>query len=332
MSSAENDVQIDPTEPLQRLAAPDLSVLGGSDWSPLGVRDPRAMQRPQKGITMVKAMPSTLVQEPALVELARDRVNLLGTLTDRVERSALPEWIESFVTSRQPHQIITVNLHFLAIARKLPEFCRIIENADLVVCDGKPLQWAARIQGNPIPARITGMDLVLTTAHLSAQHGYRIFFLGAEPGIADRAARRLEQLVPGVTIAGTYSPTVGAFDEVEDRHIVDQIRAASPDALFVALGAPRQDEWIRDHLDELGVPVCAGIGGVFNFLAGETRRAPDWIQGMGMEWAFRLLQEPRRLWRRYLVDDLPLCFALFTQQALARLHPRRTHRVEPTVS
>lgn len=293
---------------------------------------------------MVKATPFTLLEQPTLVQpstpleqptpvqIARDRVNLLGTLTDRIERSALPEWIEHFVTSGQPHQIITVNLHFIAIARKLPEFCRIIENADLVVCDGKPLQWAAQMQGNPIPARITGMDLVLATAHLSAEHGYRIFFLGAEPGVADRAARSLEQLVPGVTIAGTYSPKVGAFDETEDRHIVDQIRAARPDALFVALGAPRQDEWIRDHLAELGVPVCAGIGGVFNFLAGETRRAPDWIQTVGMEWAYRLAQEPRRLWRRYLVDDLPLCFALFAQQALVRLRVSRTHRVEPTVS
>lgn len=303
--------------------------------------DPRAMQRPQKGITMVNAtqialetlvQQETLLQQEALVPFARERVNLLGTLTDRIERSALPEWIERFVTSRQPHQIMTVNLHFIAIARKLPEFSRTIETADLVLCDGKPLQWAALIQGNPIPARITGMDLVLATAHLSAQHGYRIFFLGAEPGVADRAARCLEQLIPGVTIAGTYSPTVGDFDEAEDRYMVEQIRAARPDALFVALGAPRQDEWIRDHLDELGIPVCAGIGGVFNFLAGETRRAPDWIQAAGMEWAYRLAQEPRRLWRRYLVDDLPLCFALLGQQALVRLQQFRNHRVEPTVS
>lgn len=268
----------------------------------------------------------------SLLDLVRDRVNLLGILADRIERSALPEWLENFVTSRQPHQIITANLHYIAIARKLPEFYRTIEGADLVVCDGKPLQWAAKIQGNPIPARITGMDLVLATAHLSAKHGYRIYFLGAEPGVADRAARRLEELVPGVTIAGTYSPTLGAFDEAEDRHMVEQILAAKPDALFVALGAPRQDEWIREHLEELGIPLCAGIGGVFNFLAGETRRAPDWIQTVGMEWAFRLTQEPGRLWRRYLVDDLPLCFALFAHQALVRLRLRQTQRIEPLVS
>lgn len=251
-------------------------------------------------------------------QLVRRRVDLLGTQIDRIEQQALTDWIEAFIASRTPHQIITANLDFIAIARRKPDFAWLIQTADLVVCDGKPLQWASLIQGEAIPARVTGMDLVMETAQLSAAHGYRIFLLGAAPGVAARAGEELERLVPGVVIAGSYSPRLGAFDTEEDAHIVAQIRAAQPDALFVALGAPRQDEWIHEHLHELGVPLCAGIGGVFNFLAGETQRAPRWIQESGFEWAYRLMQEPSRLWRRYFLNDMPIFFELLARQAARR--------------
>ena len=270
-------------------------------------------------------MATSIAFRTPLRHLVRDQIALLGTPIDRIAHSAVAEWIEAFITSGAPHQIITANLDFVAIARRRPDFAQIIEDADLVVCDGKPLQWASHLQGDPIPARVTGMDLVLTAAHLSATSGYRIFFMGAAPGVAERAARALEELIPGVVIAGTCSPKQWPFDADEDARIVASIRAARPDALFVALGAPRQDEWIHAHLGELDVPLCAGIGGVFNFLAGETRRAPEWIQHAGMECAFRLAQEPSRLWKRYLVDDLPVFFALLTQQAAARWQTYRAH-------
>lgn len=259
----------------------------------------------------------------------RDCVSLSGIYLDRVDLPALMEWIERFIASGKPHQVVTANVDFLAIARRRPRFARILDTADLVLCDGKPLQWASRIQGRPIPARITGMDLVLATAQHSARRGYRLYLMGAGPGVAARAAQRLRQVVPGVVIAGAMSPSVGVFDGAEDHRIVERIRAARPDALFVALGAPRQEEWIHDHLDELGVPLCAGVGGVFDFLAGETRRAPAWIQRAGMEWAFRLAQEPTRLWRRYLVHDLPICVALLTQQASVHWHSGAAHAVAP---
>jgi N-acetylglucosaminyldiphosphoundecaprenol N-acetyl-beta-D-mannosaminyltransferase len=249
----------------------------------------------------------------------RKRVSLLGTRIDRVELPSLAQWIEAFLASGAPHQVITANLDFIAIARRRPHFARIVDEADLVICDGKPLQWASALWGEPLPARVTGMHLVIETARLSAKNGYRIFLLGAAPGVAVRAARELERLAPGVAIAGAYSPPQGSFDVAEDTHMVSLIRAAQTDALFVALGAPRQDEWIYAHLPELEVSLCAGVGGVFNFLAGETRRAPEWVQRMGFEWAYRLAQEPARLWRRYLIDDLPLFFELAAQQAAMRL-------------
>ena len=124
-----------------------------------------------------------VVPDAAAAELTRDRVELLGTQVDRVPRDAMDAWIMAFIESGQPHQIVTANLDFIAVARKRPQFAKVIEEAALVVCDGKPLQWAARLQGSPIPARVTGMDLVLHAAKLSAARGYRLFLLGAAPGV-----------------------------------------------------------------------------------------------------------------------------------------------------
>jgi len=250
----------------------------------------------------------------------RNRVELLGTPVDRIPLSEIDDWIINRIASGKPHQIVTANLDFIAIARRRPSFAEVIKNADLVVCDGKPLQWAAQMQGYPIPSRVTGMDLVLHTAKLSAEgRGYRIFLLGAAPGVAERAKAQLEDFFPGLEIAGCYTPPHREFTAEDDAEMIARIRAAGTDALFVALGAPKQDEWIHEHLEELGVPLCAGIGGVFNFLAGVTKRAPDWMQRTGLEWAFRLLQEPQRLWKRYLVNDMPILLELLMHQAASRL-------------
>jgi N-acetylglucosaminyldiphosphoundecaprenol N-acetyl-beta-D-mannosaminyltransferase len=262
----------------------------------------------------VDAPASSLAYQPF------DRVSLLGVTMDRIELGDLRGWLDAALSSGRPHQVVTANLDFLAIARKNPDFARIVAAADLVVCDGKPLQWAAGMK-----TRVTGNDIVLQTARLSAERGYRLFLLGAYPGVADRAAQRLRELAPGVVIVGTYAPPRWPFSPEQDAEIVAAIQATRPHALFVALGAPRQDEWIAGH-PELGVPVSVGVGGAFNFLAGETHRAPLWMQRMGLEWTHRLISEPVRLWRRYLIDDLPLAALLFLRQITGRnrrLPPRQ---------
>jgi N-acetylglucosaminyldiphosphoundecaprenol N-acetyl-beta-D-mannosaminyltransferase len=246
-----------------------------------------------------------------------DRVSLLGVTMDRMELGDLRGWLDAAMASGRPHQVVTANLDFLAIARKNVDFARVVAAADLVVCDGKPLQWAAGMK-----SRVTGNDIVLQTARLSAARGYRLFLLGAYPGVADRAAQRLRELAPGAVIAGTYAPTRWPFTPEQDVEIVAAVQAARPHALFVALGAPRQDEWIEGHPD-LRIPLSVGVGGAFNFLAGETHRAPLWMQRMGLEWTHRLISEPSRLWRRYLIDDLPL-----GAQLLLRRHRRLAPREE----
>lgn len=252
--------------------------------------------------------------------LTRNRVELLDIPVDRVEIDAIDNWIVDMIDSGEPHQVVTANLDFIAIARRRSSFAEVIKNADLVLCDGKPLQWAAKLQGSPIPSRVTGMDLILHTAKLSAEgRGYRIFLLGAAQGIAEQAKARLEEFFPGVQVVGCYTPPHREFTAEDNAEMIAKIHEAKSDALFVALGAPRQDEWIYAHIEELGVPLCAGIGGVFNFLAGTIKRAPDWMQRFGLEWAYRLLQEPQRLWKRYIIDDMPIVLELFAHQALVRI-------------
>lgn len=209
--------------------------------------------------------------------------------------------VEEFIASGQPHQIATVNADFVVKAWDDPELRYILQVADMLTPDGMPLVWGARLLGVPLEGRVTGADMVPALAEMGARKGWRFYFLGARPGIAARAAEILTERYPGLQVVGVYSPPVSPVVEM-DPVIVDQIREARPDILLVAFGNPKQEKWIHMHRADLGVPVAIGIGGTLDFIAGETRRAPQWMQRTGMEWLFRLLQEPRRLWRRYVVD------------------------------
>jgi exopolysaccharide biosynthesis WecB/TagA/CpsF family protein len=240
-----------------------------------------------------------------MVEPRRARVDLAGTLIDRVDRVAAVDQIRSFLTSGSAHQIVTVNLDFLTIASRDLRFAQTINRADLAVPDGMPLVWLSRLKGQPLTERVTGVDLVDECCALAAETGHGVFLLGAGPGIAVKAAARLEERHPGLRIAGTYSPPMASLTADESENLVRLVRDAAPGFLFVALGAPRQDVWIHDHMAQLGVPVSMGVGCVLDLLAGSVTRAPAWMQRSGLEWAYRLAKEPGRLWRRYLLADLP---------------------------
>lgn len=250
-------------------------------------------------------VPQALHARSAQAGTGRSRVNLNGALIDQVDFAAAQERIRAFLRVGAAHQVVTVNLDFLSIAERDAHFRDTINRADLAVADGMPLVWASRLTDQPLPERIAGVDLVDTSCQIAAQTAAGVFLLGAGPGIAAQAGRNMEALYPGLRIAGVYSPPFGRLTAQENERIVQVVRDARPGFLFVAMGAPRQDLWIRAHLAQLGVPVCMGVGCVLDLLAGNVTRAPDWMQRSGLEWAFRLGQEPRRLWRRYLVDDVP---------------------------
>ncbi|MGH2367658.1 MAG: WecB/TagA/CpsF family glycosyltransferase, partial [Chloroflexota bacterium] len=214
---------------------------------------------------------------------ARHRVALAGALIDQVDLMGALDRIRSFLASGTGHQIVTVNLDFLSIAERDPHFRETINRADLAVADGMPLVWASQLTHRPLPERIAGVDLVDASCRIAAQTGHGVYLLGAAPGIAKVAARRMAALYPGLRIAGICSPPFSELLPKENERIVRHIREAAPGFLFVALGAPRQDLWIRTHLEQLQVPVCMGVGCVLDLFAGNVKRAPVWMQRGGLE-------------------------------------------------
>ena len=233
---------------------------------------------------------------------------------------SLLERFASFIREDTPHQVVTVNLQFLSEARKNRVFAQVINSADVVVADGMPLVWMSRLLGVPVPQRITGHDLLSQCAALAAEKGHAIFLLGGAPGVAEEAADRLRQAYPGLRVRGTghgHFPSRGAAEQQAE--LVSDIREFRPQFLFVALGCPKQDYWVHDYLQELGVPVCLGVGGTLDVYVGRLKRSPVWMQRFGLEWIYRLQQEPRRLWRRYMLEDLPSHIKGYLQQSGFRL-------------
>lgn len=237
---------------------------------------------------------------------------ILGVRVDNVNYNQALSLIESFIESRTPHQVVTVNPEFIVAAQSDEDFRTILNASSLALPDGVGLLWAARLLGHPLQERVTGVDTLQRLAALAARKGYRLFLLGAAPGVAVETAARLCQTYPGVTIVGTHA---GSPAPAEEDEIVRLIQRARPDILFVAYGAPAQDKWIARNLERLGVPVAMGVGGAFDFISGRAKRAPRWVQRLGLEWLHRLLHQPWR-WRRMLA--LPKFVWLVIRERLAK--------------
>jgi len=237
-------------------------------------------------------------------------VDILGIAVDDITTAETLARVEAYIGERTPRQIATVNPEFIIEAQRNEPFRVLLSGVDLALPDGVGLLWASRILGRPLRERVAGSDMVPEIARLCAMRGYRMYLLGAAPGVAERAAEVLVRGNPGLAIAGCYAGSPQPCDEEE---IVARIVAAAPDVLFVAYGAPRQDLWIHRNLERLGVPVCMGVGGAFDFVAGVAVRAPRWMRRAGLEWLHRLWRQPWR-WRRMLA--LPRFVALVIKQRL----------------
>ena len=173
--------------------------------------------------------------------------------------------------------------------------------------------WASRLLGSPLPERVAGSDLMPLLLRVAAEKRYRVFFLGASPESAEMAVSRVQRDLPSLIVAGHYSPPFAPLEQMDHEEIHRRIQAAKPDILFVAFGCPKAEKWMASHHKDLGVPLMMGVGGTIDFLAGRFKRAPEWLQRGGLEWMYRLGQEPRRLWRRYATD-----FWVFGRKAMAQ--------------
>ncbi len=224
-----------------------------------------------------------------------NRLEILGVGVDRVTSSEALERIATFIAKGKEtgatHQIVTANAEIIYQASKNEKMRGVINNAQMVTADGSGVVWASKQLGEPLAERVTGIDLVNSICAASAQYGWKLYILGSAPGVADTAAKNICAKYPGCNIIGTHH---GYFDAAEEANILAELRELKPDVLFVALGAPKQEYWIADHIEALGIPVGMGIGGSMDVLSGNVKRAPKWMQKLSLEWLYRLLIQPSR--------------------------------------
>jgi N-acetylglucosaminyldiphosphoundecaprenol N-acetyl-beta-D-mannosaminyltransferase len=246
-------------------------------------------------------------------------LTVLGVPIDDVSMDEALAKIDELVKERSFHQIATANVDFLVHAIDNPEYREILCRCALVVADGMPVVMASRMLGVPLRERVTGSDMIPRLA----KKGYRIFLLGARPEVSKIAAEKLEAM--GGKVVGRLTPPPSPLDEFDSDSIVAAIEKADPDILLVALGGPKQELWIHRNRHRLKVPVCMGIGGGLDFLAGAVSRAPGWMQTSGLEWVYRIWVEPRRLARRYMKGAVWMA-RYFPAQLIASAAMRRRGR------
>lgn len=229
----------------------------------------------------------------------------LNTYVNNLSKKDCLEAIDSLVSQDKKSYIVAVNVDVIVKIEDDPYLKKIIDNAELVLVDGKPLQWIAKYQGNPIKEKISGSDLVPLLLKQASDKGQSVFIIGGKDGIAQKAKSNIEKSNPKIKIVGTYAPPLGfEKDQKELDKINVMISDCHPDILIACFGCPKQEKWIYENYlkYEAKLSVCAGA--TVDFLAGNVKRAPKWISNIGFEWFYRFLQEPKRLFRRYFVDDV----------------------------
>jgi N-acetylglucosaminyldiphosphoundecaprenol N-acetyl-beta-D-mannosaminyltransferase len=232
------------------------------------------------------------------------RVRIGHIDVDRVTFRQALDTIEDLVSRGEGGAVFTPNVDHVVKAEQNHAFRRAYAGATLSLADGMPLLWASRLLGSPLPEKVSGSDLILPLARLAGLKRWRVYLLGGSSGVAEEVGKRLER-EHGVHIVGTDSPIIQPDGSAADaEQILARLRAARPDLILVAFGAPKQELWIDGFAREIRPAVAIGVGGSLDFVAGRVRRAPRWMSRAGLEWLFRLVQEPQRLWRRYLVDDV----------------------------
>lgn len=235
------------------------------------------------------------------------RIKFLNTEVDNLTMDEAICKIDELITNKKPSYVVTPNVDHIVKLEEDIEFKKVYENADLILTDGMPLIWISKLRKKPIKEKVSGSDLFPKICKLAAEKEYKVFLLGAAEGVAIKAAQNLEKKYMGLNIIGTYSPSYG-FENKNDEinKIIKMIREAGPDILAVGLGAPKQEKFLYKYKDELNVPVSLAIGASIDFEAGNINRAPKWMQNSGLEWFYRLVKEPKRMFKRYLVDDLKI--------------------------
>ena len=232
------------------------------------------------------------------------RMKFMNTEIDNLTMEETLQAIDQLIQENKNAYVVTPNVDHIVQLETNTELQDVYKNASLILTDGKPLLWIAKWYGTPIREKISGSDLFPRLCDMAAKKGYKMFFLGAAEGVAAKAAENLRNRYKGLQVVGTYSPPFGfEKNQNEMEKIKSMIKEVKPNILIVGLGCPKQEKFMYHHCNELGVPISFGLGASFDFEAGNIKRAPRWMSDHGLEWFYRFIKEPKRMFKRYFVDD-----------------------------
>ena len=244
------------------------------------------------------------------------KVNILGVQVSNITNEHLLESFTERIGQKQKTQVCITPVNSVLSAIKDPQVLSIYNASEYVLCDGTPIKWAAGFLNTPIVERITGLVLLPNLVAHCAKHDFSIFLLGASPGVGEQLKQTIHAQYPHCKVVGVYVPPfMKVFSEEENIKMIDAVNAVSPDVLLVSLTAPKQDIWIAENLYRVNASIQIGIGGAFEVMAGLAKRAPKWMHTAGLEWLYRFIQEPKRLFRRYFIEA-PLFIPLILKQKL----------------
>lgn len=237
----------------------------------------------------------------------------MGIYIDSLDTNGLVTQVFEFIENKEPVQVVGVNVDQIVRVNQNETSLKIFNNSSLIFIDGKPIEMMCKMLGYPAK-RITGPDLMEKLCQEGAAHGYKIFLLGAGPGVAAKCGTLLEEKYPGIKVVGSYSPPFG-FEKDKDEmdRINGMLKASGADMLFVGMGSPKQDIFIYENMEKYQIPVSFSMGAALDFIAGNIERAPRWMINCGLEWVHRISQNPKRLWKRYLVDDMAIIPLFFKE-------------------
>ena len=251
-----------------------------------------------------------------------DRITLMGCPIDNLSMEETLGRIEGFIVSGGPHQHVVVNVDKLVKASRDPELRRIINACALVNVDGMPVVWASHLLGTPLKERVAGVDLFEALMRRAGAKGWRVFLLGAHEDVVRQVAALYRRRYPGLVLAGYRN---GYWhDGAEEAEVARQVRASRADLLFVAMSSPKKEQFLDKHQVAMRIPFAMGVGGAFDVAIGKVGRAPAWMQQAGLEWFYRFLQEPRRMFRRYFIEDMAFIWLLMKELARGNAHRMRS--------
>lgn len=251
------------------------------------------------------------------------KINLFDIEFDNFNFKDFSNYIDEAIKRKEPKYIVTCNVDHVVKMKKNQNFSIVYKKADAIVVDGMPILWTSKLKRTPLKQKISGSDILPTLGDHFAEKKYKLFFLGGEEGIAEKAKDNLQKVFNDLNVVGCYSPPYGFEKSMEENaKLISLLKKAKPDILFVGLGAPKQELWISQYYKEYDVPISIGIGGTFDLLSGNLRRAPKLIQKLGLEWFWRLIQEPGRLWKRYIIED-SMFILLFIKELINRTKAKK---------